>query len=146
MSCDYVNTRYYKKRTFLTFQFSIIFTKIYTFLITTASRLTDCRRRRTAEKGRGWPSGPRRRFAKDRTIRVGRRSFIFLDEIGDSPFHLKSKLLRMIKGGRFKHVGGLETIEVDIRIICGHKTRFGKNLRGAQLPIGPLLSIECISD
>ena len=43
---------------------------------------------------------------------------IFLDEIGDLSFDLQSKLLRVIEEGRFEHVGGLETIEVDVRIIA----------------------------
>jgi transcriptional regulator with GAF, ATPase, and Fis domain len=43
---------------------------------------------------------------------------IFLDEIGDLPFDLQSKLLRVIEEGRFEHIGGLETIEVDVRIIA----------------------------
>ena len=43
---------------------------------------------------------------------------IFLDEIGDLPFELQSKLLRVIEEGRFEHVGGLETIEIDVRIIA----------------------------
>jgi transcriptional regulator with GAF, ATPase, and Fis domain len=43
---------------------------------------------------------------------------IFLDEIADLTFDLQSKLLRVIEEGRFEHVGGLETIEVDVRIIA----------------------------
>ena len=43
---------------------------------------------------------------------------IFLDEIGDLSFDLQSKLLRVIEEGRFEHIGGLETIEVDVRIIA----------------------------
>jgi transcriptional regulator with GAF, ATPase, and Fis domain len=43
---------------------------------------------------------------------------IFLDEIGDLPFELQSKLLRIIEEGEFEHVGGLQTVKIDVRIIA----------------------------
>lgn len=43
---------------------------------------------------------------------------LFLDEIGDLPFHLQSKLLRVLQEQRFNRVGGLENIEVDVRLIA----------------------------
>ena len=43
---------------------------------------------------------------------------IFLDEIGDLPFELQSKLLRVIEDGEFELVGGLNTVKVDVRIIA----------------------------
>jgi two-component system nitrogen regulation response regulator GlnG len=42
---------------------------------------------------------------------------IFLDEIGDMPLLLQSKILRLIQDQRFERVGGNETIETDVRII-----------------------------
>lgn len=44
-------------------------------------------------------------------------SAIFLDEIGDLPFEIQSKLLRVIEAGEFEHIGGLKTVKVNIRII-----------------------------
>lgn len=43
---------------------------------------------------------------------------VFLDEIGEMPIELQPKLLRFIEERKFKRVGGLEDIEVDIRIIA----------------------------
>jgi two-component system nitrogen regulation response regulator GlnG len=43
---------------------------------------------------------------------------IFLDEIGDMPLDLQSKLLRAIQGQEFYRVGGKQPIQVDVRIIA----------------------------
>lgn len=42
---------------------------------------------------------------------------LFLDEIGEMPFPLQAKLLRVIEGGTFRRVGGISDIQVDVRII-----------------------------
>ncbi len=54
---------------------------------------------------------------------------VFLDEIGEMPIELQPKLLRFIEERKFKRVGGLEDIEVDIRIIAATN----KNLEEAIL-------------
>jgi len=43
---------------------------------------------------------------------------ILLDEIGDMPLDLQSKLLRVLQEKEFEKVGGLETIPFNARIIC----------------------------
>ena len=43
---------------------------------------------------------------------------IFLDEIGEMPLELQSKLLRVIQDGEFERLGGPRTIKVDVRIIA----------------------------
>jgi NtrC-family two-component system response regulator AlgB len=43
---------------------------------------------------------------------------IFLDEVGELPPDLQSKLLRVLEERRFERVGGRETIEVDARVIA----------------------------
>ena len=43
---------------------------------------------------------------------------IFLDEIGELPIELQSKLLRVIQEGEFERIGSPETIKVDVRIIA----------------------------
>jgi len=43
---------------------------------------------------------------------------VFLDEIGELPMELQPKLLRFLEERKFKRVGGLADIEVDIRIIA----------------------------
>ena len=43
---------------------------------------------------------------------------IFLDEIGELPLAMQSKLLTFLEDRRFKRVGGLRDIEVNVRIIA----------------------------
>ncbi|UCG63113.1 MAG: sigma-54-dependent Fis family transcriptional regulator [Candidatus Zixiibacteriota bacterium] len=43
---------------------------------------------------------------------------IFLDEIGDMPMELQSKLLQVLEQQEFVRVGGIQNIHVDVRIIC----------------------------
>jgi len=43
---------------------------------------------------------------------------IFLDEIGEMPMELQSKLLRVIQDGEFERLGSPRTIKVDVRIIA----------------------------
>ncbi|QQK80283.1 sigma 54-interacting transcriptional regulator [Salicibibacter cibi] len=43
---------------------------------------------------------------------------VFLDEIGDMPIQVQAKLLRVLQEKEFERVGGLQTINVDIRIIA----------------------------
>ena len=54
--------------------------------------------------------------------RVGRceqanRSTLFLDEIGDLPLDVQTKLLRFLQEREFQRVGSSETIRVDVRMI-----------------------------
>ena len=43
---------------------------------------------------------------------------LFLDEIGDMPIGLQTRLLRVLSEGRFYRVGGRQEIKVDVRIIA----------------------------
>jgi DNA-binding NtrC family response regulator len=43
---------------------------------------------------------------------------IFLDEIGEMPLELQTKLLRVIQDGEFERLGSPRTIKVDVRIIA----------------------------
>ncbi len=43
---------------------------------------------------------------------------IFLDEIGDMPLQLQSRLLTVLQDKSFERVGGVKTIKVDVRIIA----------------------------
>lgn len=43
---------------------------------------------------------------------------IFLDEVGDMPLTLQSKLLRVIQDGTFQRLGGSEEIKTDVRLIA----------------------------
>lgn len=43
---------------------------------------------------------------------------LFFDEIGEIPFELQGKLLRVVQEKEFFRVGGLKKIKADVRIIC----------------------------
>jgi DNA-binding NtrC family response regulator len=43
---------------------------------------------------------------------------IFLDEIGEMPLHLQTKLLRVLQDYEIKPIGGEKTIELDVRVIA----------------------------
>ncbi|MCK5763725.1 MAG: sigma 54-interacting transcriptional regulator, partial [Clostridiales bacterium] len=48
---------------------------------------------------------------------------IFLDEIGEMAIHLQSKLLRVLQEKRVTKIGGLESNEIDIRIISANNKK-----------------------
>lgn len=57
------------------------------------------------------------------TAQIGRfaaadGSTLFLDEIGDLPVELQSKLLRVLEDGRFERLGSPKTIKVNVRVIA----------------------------
>jgi DNA-binding NtrC family response regulator len=58
---------------------------------------------------------------------VANKGSIFLDEIGDMPLELQSKLLQVLEQQEFVRVGGINSIHVDVRIICATN----KNLEDA---------------
>ncbi|MGE4520399.1 MAG: sigma-54 interaction domain-containing protein [Desulfobacteraceae bacterium] len=43
---------------------------------------------------------------------------IFLDEIGELPLHVQTRLLRVLQTGEYERVGGSETLKADVRIIA----------------------------
>ncbi|HEX2710965.1 MAG TPA: sigma-54 dependent transcriptional regulator [Candidatus Acidoferrales bacterium] len=51
-------------------------------------------------------------------IELAHRGTIFLDEIGELPSPIQSKLLRVLEERRFERVGGTQPIDVDVRILA----------------------------
>jgi len=49
---------------------------------------------------------------------VAHESTLFLDEIGDLPLELQTKLLRVLEEGRFERLGSTKPIQVDVRILA----------------------------
>ena len=54
---------------------------------------------------------------------------IFLDEIGEMPMELQSKLLRVIQDGEFERLGNPRTIKVDVRIIAATNRNLEQEIR-----------------
>jgi PAS domain S-box-containing protein len=49
---------------------------------------------------------------------IAHGSTLFLDEIGDLPLELQTKLLRVLEEGRFERLGSTKPIQVDVRVIA----------------------------
>lgn len=60
-------------------------------------------------------------------MELAHRGTIFLDEIGELPIAIQSKLLRVLEEKRFDRVGGTQSTEVDVRILAATN----KDLRAA---------------
>jgi transcriptional regulator with GAF, ATPase, and Fis domain len=56
-------------------------------------------------------------------------STIFLDEIGDLPLELQTKLLRVLQDGQFERLGSVKTISVDVRVIAATNRDLRKAVR-----------------
>jgi DNA-binding NtrC family response regulator len=55
--------------------------------------------------------------SKKGKFEIAHMGSLFLDEIGELPLGVQAKLLRVLQDGSFTHVGGIENIEVDVRLI-----------------------------
>ena len=54
---------------------------------------------------------------------------IFLDEIGELPVDLQSKLLHVLQEGEFERIGNPKTIKVDVRVIAATNCNLEKQIR-----------------
>jgi DNA-binding NtrC family response regulator len=57
---------------------------------------------------------------------------LFLDEIGEMPLASQPKLLRAIQDGRFYHVGGTHTIDVDVRLVAATNRDLDQEVRSGR--------------
>ncbi len=62
-------------------------------------------------------------FTGAHSQRIGRfeqsdNGSLFLDEIGEMPLQVQSKILRVLQEGEFSRVGGNQTIHTNVRIVC----------------------------
>jgi len=56
-------------------------------------------------------------------------STLFLDEIGEMPLELQTKLLRVLQDGEFERLGGSKTIKVNVRIISSTNRNLEEEIR-----------------
>ena len=66
---------------------------------------------------------------------------VFFDEVGEMPLSMQSKLLTFLDDRKIKRVGGLEDIQVDVRI--SHKQKSGKGCGAGSVQAGSVLPAEC---
>jgi PAS domain S-box-containing protein len=76
-------------------------------------------------------------FTGSDTRQIGRfeladGSTIFLDEIGEMPMELQSKLLRVIQDGEFERLGSPRTIKTDVRIIAATNRNLVEEIRNGK--------------
>ena len=63
-----------------------------------------------------------------------REELCFLDEIGDMPFELQTRLLRVLSDGYFYRVGGHLPIKANVRVIAATHQNLEKMVKRGQLP------------
>ena len=67
--------------------------------------------------------------SKKGLLEVAHGGTLLLDEIGDMDFKLQSKLLRVLETGIFRHVGGTQEIEVDVRMIAATNKKLEEEIK-----------------
>jgi PAS domain S-box-containing protein len=63
---------------------------------------------------------------------VANGATLFLDEIGEMPLELQTKLLRVIQDGEFERLGSSQTIKVDVRIIAATNRNLEEEVRNGR--------------
>jgi DNA-binding NtrC family response regulator len=70
--------------------------------------------------------------SKKGKFEIAHMGSLFLDEIGELPLGVQAKLLRVLQDGSFTHVGGIENIEVDVRLIAATNKDLEKAMEGSR--------------
>ncbi|MBU1171759.1 MAG: sigma-54 factor interaction domain-containing protein [Proteobacteria bacterium] len=73
-------------------------------------------------------------FTGAATKKIGRfeianHSTLFLDEVGELPLDIQSKLLRVLDDGEFERLGNSSSITVDVRIVTATNRDLEKMIR-----------------
>jgi two-component system nitrogen regulation response regulator GlnG len=76
------------------------------------------------EKG-AFTGADRRRIGKFEQCNDGT---LFLDEIGDLPLSAQAKMLRVLQEQRFERVGGVETVQTQVRVIAATNQELEKRI------------------
>jgi PAS domain S-box-containing protein len=62
-------------------------------------------------------------------FQIADKATLFLDEIGELPFDLQAKLLRVVQDGEFERLGCSQTKKVDVRIIAATNRNLDEEVR-----------------
>ena len=73
-------------------------------------------------------------FTGASNLRIGRfeqahKSTVFLDEIGEMPIELQTKLLRVLQEREIQRLGSSETIRVDVRVVAASNSDLQERIR-----------------
>lgn len=69
------------------------------------------------------------RGGKRGLFEIAHQGTIFLDEIGDAPLSLQTKLLRVLEEREIVRIGGSNVIPIDIRVICATNRNLKEMMR-----------------
>ena len=84
--------------------------------------------------------------SKKGLFEVADRGTLFLDEIGTMSMETQAKILRVLQDRKFMHLGGVNEIQVDVRIIAATNVDLRQAGEGRQVPRGPFLPPERYHD
>ncbi len=62
-------------------------------------------------------------------LEVADGSTLFLDEIGELPLSVQTKLLRVLEEGQFERLGSYRTINVNVRVVAATNRVLGKDIK-----------------
>jgi len=68
-------------------------------------------------------------ITKPGKLEIAHKGTLFLDEVGEIPWEMQVKLLRVIQEQEFERVGGLKTIKVDVRLIAATNKNLLQDVR-----------------
>ena len=72
-------------------------------------------------------------------------STLFLDEIGELPLDLQSKLLRVLEEGNFERLGSTKPLHVNVRIIAATNRDIEQEVKGGKFRRDLFYRLECVS-
>lgn len=70
--------------------------------------------------------------SKDGLLKIADGGTVFLDEVGELPLSIQSKLLRFLQTQSFYPIGGLREVQVDVRVISATNRDLQKMIRSGK--------------
>ena len=70
---------------------------------------------------------------------------VFLDEVGEMPIHVQTRMLRVLQKKRVRRVGGSQSINIDIRVIAATHQNLD-DIMQRKVSLGPLVPSWCFFD